>query len=38
MILGKSVARGLYDGLVDKPYRRLEFNQIPIIETLEKLD
>src|SRR5690625_4883594 len=38
IILGKSVARGLYDEPVDKPYRKLEVDQMPIIETLEKLD
>src|SRR5690625_5022728 len=38
MILGKSVARGLYDEPVDKPYRKLEVDEMPIIETFEKLD
>lgn len=38
IILGKSVARGLYDEPIDKPYRKLEVDQMPIIETLEKLD
>lgn len=35
IILGKSVARGLYDEPVNKPYRKLEVDQMPIIETLE---
>src|SRR5699024_8286356 len=38
IILGKSVARGLYDEPVNKPYRKLEVDDMPIIETLEKLD
>src|SRR5699024_11546329 len=38
IILGKSVARVLYDEPIDKPYRKLEVDQMPIIETLEKLD
>ena len=38
IILGKSVARGLYDEPIDKPYRKLEVDEMPIIETLEKLD
>src|SRR5690625_2262543 len=38
IILGKSVARGLYDEPVNKPYRKLEVDEMPIIETLEKLD
>src|SRR5690606_6766958 len=38
IILGKSVARGLYDESIDKPYRKLEVDDMPIIETLEKLD
>src|SRR5690625_3276891 len=38
IILGKSVARGLYDEPVDKPYRKLEVDEMPVIETLEKLD
>ncbi|MEI3614881.1 hypothetical protein [Pseudogracilibacillus sp. SO30301A] len=31
IILGKSVARGLYDEPVNKPYRRLEVDNMPII-------
>src|SRR5690625_816726 len=38
IILGKSVARGLYDDPVDKPYRKLEVDEMPVIETPEKLD
>jgi len=38
IILGKSVARGLYDEPINKPYRKLEVDEMPIIETLEKLD
>lgn len=38
IILGKSVARGLYDEPVNKPYRKLEVDEMPVIETLEKLD
>lgn len=38
IILRKSVARGLFDEPVDKPYRKLEVDELPIIETLEKLD
>ena len=38
IILGKSVARGLYDEPVNKPYRKLEVDQMPVIETLEKLN
>ena len=38
IILGKSVVRGLYDEPVNKPYRKLEVDDMPIIETLEKLD
>lgn len=38
IILGKSVARGLYDESIDKPYRKLEVDEMPVIETLEKLD
>jgi len=38
IILGKSVACGLYDEPVNKPYRKLEVDEMPIIETLEKLD
>lgn len=38
IILGKSVARGLYDEPIDKPYRKLEVDEMPVIEALEKLD
>src|SRR5690625_4648434 len=38
IILGKSVVRGLYDEPIDKPYRKLEVDDLPIIEKLEKLD
>lgn len=35
IVFGKSVARSLYDESVDKPYRKLIVDDIPIIETLE---
>src|SRR5699024_50562 len=35
---GKSVARGLYDEPIDKPYRKLVVDEMPIIATPEKLD
>lgn len=38
IILGKSVARGLYDDPVNKPYRKFEVDDMPIIEKLEKMD
>ena len=38
IILGKSVARGLYDEPINKPYRKLEVDELPIVETLEKLN
>lgn len=38
IILGKSVARGLYDEPINKPYRKLEVDAMPFIEKLEKLD
>ncbi len=38
IILGKSMARGLYDEPINKPYRKLEVDDMPIIEILEKLD
>lgn len=38
IILGKSVARAQFDEPVNKPYRKLEVDDMPIIETLEKLD
>src|SRR5690625_752917 len=37
IILGKSVARGLYDEQVDKPYRKLEVDEMPENKTEEKL-
>lgn len=37
-MLGKSVAKGLYDEPIDKPYRKLEVDVMPVIETLKKLD
>jgi len=38
IILSKSVARGLYDEPINKPYRKLEVDSMPIIEKLDKLD
>jgi transposase-like protein len=38
IILGKSVARAQFDEPVNKPYRKLEVDDMPVIETLEKLD
>src|SRR5690625_2739389 len=38
IILGKSVARGLYDEPINKLYRILVVEKMPIIEKLEKLD
>lgn len=38
IVLGKSVARGLYDEPINKPYRKFEVDDMPIIEILEKLD
>ena len=38
IILGKSVARGLYDEPINKPYRKLEVDTMPVIEKLEKFD
>ena len=38
ILLGKSVARAAYDEPVNKPYRKLEVDEMPVIETLEKLD
>lgn len=32
------MARGLYDEPINKPYRKLEVDDMPIIEVLEKLD
>src|SRR5690625_7965308 len=37
IILGKSVARGLYDEPINKPYQKLIVDKMPIIEKLEKL-
>src|SRR5690625_58450 len=38
IILGKSVARALYDEPVNKPYRKFEVDEMPVIEIPEKLD
>jgi len=38
IILGKSVASAQFDEPVNKPYRKMEVDDLPIIETLEKLD
>src|SRR5690625_3787137 len=38
IILGKSDARGLYDETIDKPYSKLEVDEMPVIEILEKVD
>ncbi|GGB31639.1 hypothetical protein GCM10011409_06260 [Lentibacillus populi] len=38
IILGKSVAKAQFDEPVNKPYRKLEVDEMPVIETLEKLD
>ncbi|MUV37525.1 hypothetical protein JNUCC1_01331 [Lentibacillus sp. JNUCC-1] len=38
IILGKSVARALYDEPVNKPYRKMEVDEMPVIEVPEKLD
>ena len=38
IILGKSVPRAQFDEPVNKPYRKLEVDDMPVIETLEKLD
>src|SRR5690625_6394089 len=38
IILGKSVARGLYDEPINKPYQKLIVDKMPIIKKLEKLD
>lgn len=35
IILGKSIARRLHNEPIDKPYRKLVLDQIPIIEVLE---
>ena len=37
-MLDKPVAKGIYDEPIDKPYRKLEVDTMPVIETLEKLD
>jgi putative transposase len=37
-LLGKHVTRSVYDEPVDKPYRKLQVDQMPIIEVPEKLD
>jgi len=38
IILGKSVAKAQFDEPINKPYRKMEVDDMPIIETLEKLD
>ncbi|MFS0647118.1 transposase, partial [Siminovitchia sp. 179-K 8D1 HS] len=38
MILGKSVAKAAFDEPVNQPYRKLQVDEMPIIENLEKLD
>jgi transposase-like protein len=38
IILGKSVTRALYDEPINKPYRKMEVDEMPIIEVPEKLD
>ncbi|GEL76073.1 hypothetical protein TMU01_03080 [Tenuibacillus multivorans] len=38
IVLGKSVARAQYDEPVNKPYRKFQVDDMPIIETLEKLN
>jgi hypothetical protein len=37
-ILGKSIVHGLYDELVDKLYLKVEVDNMPVIEMLEKLE
>src|SRR5690606_9770388 len=37
-VLGKHVTRHVYDEPVDRPYRKLQVDQMPLIEVLEKLD
>lgn len=37
-VLGKHVTRSVYDEPVDRPYRKLQVDHMPIIEVLEKLD
>lgn len=38
ILLGKSIARAPYDEPVNKPYRKLQVDEMPVIEVLEKLD
>lgn len=38
MVLGKSIARPAYDEPPNQPYRKLQVDEMPIIEKLEKLD
>ncbi|BAM47523.1 DDE-type integrase/transposase/recombinase [Amphibacillus xylanus] len=38
ILLGKSVAKAPFDEPVNKPYRKLQVDDMPVIETLEKLD
>lgn len=37
-LLGKHVTRSVYDEPVDKPYRKLQVDQMPIIKVPEKLN
>jgi transposase-like protein len=38
IILGKSVGKAFSDEPANKPYRKLQVDEMPVIETLEKLD
>ena len=38
VVLGKAVARPAYDEPTNQPYRKLQVDEMPIIEKLEKLD
>ncbi|PWA04330.1 transposase, partial [Pueribacillus theae] len=38
ILLGKSVARAAYDEPVNKPYHKLQVDEMPVIEIPEKLD
>lgn len=37
-LIGKHMARKVYDEPVNKPYRKLQVDQMPIIEYIKKLD
>jgi len=37
-LIGKHLARNIIDEPVNKPYRKLQIDQMPIIERIEKLD